>query len=103
MLRHSIKIERKATTPDGAGGEALTWVVVLSLKAMVTPLSGNERLHAQRLEASTTHKILTRYFTDVRAADRINFNGRFFNIEAILNMEERNLWYEFRAVEGVAQ
>ena len=103
MLRHSIIIERKARIPDGVGGEVLTWVTHRSIRASITPMSGNERFAAQRIEAHVTHRLLFRWFADLRASDRVNFKGRFFNINLIRNLEERNFYYEITAAEGVAQ
>jgi SPP1 family predicted phage head-tail adaptor len=102
-LRHSITIERKVSAPDGAGGVVLTWAAQFNLRAMVKPSAGTESQRHGRLEASTTHKIYLRYAAGLLASDRILFKGRYFNIRSILNIEERDLWLEISAQEGVAQ
>ena len=102
-LRNRITIERLTLTPDGIGGNAETWVVNKSLKAYIKPTSGSETLHSQRLEARLTHKVYIRYVTDIINTDRVVFNGRNFQIRAIINIEERNKWIELSCEEGVAQ
>lgn len=102
-LRHPIIIERKVRVADGAGGESVTWSVINNLKASIDPVSGSERFHSQRIQASITHRVLFRWFDGFRSSDRINFNGRFFNVVFIRNLEERNRYFEVSAIEGVAQ
>lgn len=102
-LKHTIIIERAAKTPDGSGGNTIVWNTHITLRAKISPLSGRERVYAQRLEADITHRILFRYITDILPSDRINFNGRYFQIRSILNLEEGNCFLELSCEEGVAQ
>ena len=102
-LRQTILIERATLTPDGSGGNTKAWVTHKTLRAKISPLSGKERVYASRLEANITHRLLIRYTTDILPSDRINFNGRYFNIRAILNIEEANRFIEISGEEGVAQ
>lgn len=103
-LRHRIDIQRESRTADGAGGASLAWLTIaLNIPAMIKPLSGNETMAAQRLEANISHRIYIRYAAGFRSSDRIVFDGRMFQIRAILNLEERNRWLEIQAEEGVAQ
>ncbi len=102
-LKYTIIIERTTKTPDGSGGNTVVWNTHKTLRAKITPLSGRERVYAQRLESNITHRILFRYTTDILPSDRINLNGRYFNIRSILNLEEANRFLELSAEEGVAQ
>lgn len=103
MLRHSISVQRKVRTPDGIGGDTIVWDEIKATRAFIKPLSGNESVQAMRIESKTTHRIYTRYFADLIQADKIVYDGRDFNIRAIINVEERNRWYELQCEEGVAQ
>lgn len=100
-LRHSISIERATKTPDGAGGTTVTWASIGTVQALVKPVSGSERVFAQRIEANTSHLIYTRW-RDILPSDRVNFNGRVMQIRAIINMEELDRWAEIHAQEGQA-
>jgi len=102
-FRHTIIIERGVKTPDGSGGNTIVWGTIKTLRAKISPISGRERVYAQRLEADTTHRIMLRYTPGILPSDRINFNGRYFQIRALLNLEEANRFLEISAEEGVAQ
>jgi len=103
MLRHKITIEQFATVADGGGGSTITWTATAAntnIWSKVRPASGNERFHAMRTEADTTHVIITRWKTGITPAMRVNFNGRLMQIKSVINVEERDKWMEIRAVEN---
>lgn len=104
-LRHRISIEADSQTTDGGGGAADPWAAPTTIArtwAAIQPLRGGERLRAQQLEASVTHKITLRYRSDIRASHRVVFKGRAFNIRAVINVDERSRWLELMCEEGVA-
>jgi SPP1 family predicted phage head-tail adaptor len=100
-LKNTIIIERAILTADGLGGNTTQWGTVGTIKAWIKPTSGNERLSQDRLEATTTHRIYVRFTSVIKTSDRINFNGRYMQIRALINMEERDKWLEIYADEGV--
>mgnify|MGYP003658961065 FL=1 len=102
-LRNAITIERLTLSTDGAGGNTQAWATNKNLKAFIKPMSGGEYLHSQRLEARLSHRIYIRYTTDILNTDRVSYNGRYFQIRAIINIEESNKWLELHCEEGVAQ
>ena len=101
-FRHTIIIQRATRTPIGGGSNTTMWNTHLTLRCKLTPLSSNERIYAQRIESDITHRILMRYVADILPSDRVNFNGRYFNIKPPLNLEEANRYLEIGAVEGPA-
>ena len=104
-LRHRIAIEADSVTSDGGGGLDKPWATpttVAKVWAAIQPLRGAERLKAQQLEESITHKITIRYRTGISPSQRVNFKGRIFNIRSVINVEERNRWLELLCEEGVA-
>lgn len=104
-LRHRIMIEAESQTSDGGGGMSNPWaapITVAKVWAAIQPLRGTERLRAQQLEESITHRITLRYRADIRPSHRVNFKGRIFNIRSVTNVEERNRWLELMCEEGVA-
>ena len=100
-LRSIIVIEREARVSDNAGGQTITWAQHAAMRAWVKPMSGGERVQAMRLEATVTHRIYTRYKSGLLTSDRISFNGRTFQIRALIDIEERGQWLEILANEGV--
>lgn len=89
-LRHRITIQQLTQTPDGAGGYTKSWVPFATVWASVEPISGKEYFEAQQTQSAVTHKIRIRYHTGITPVMRIDFKGRIFGIESVINWEERN-------------
>ena len=101
-LRHIISIQEESPTPDGMGGENLTWAAVSgmdSVPAAIWPLRSNERLDMMKLENEVTHKIRIRYRSGITTKNRVLFGPRTFNIVSLINPDERNIMLEILAVE----
>jgi SPP1 family predicted phage head-tail adaptor len=105
MLRQTADIQRRVLSPkDEGGGSPLEWETFAEdVRCAILPLSGSEQLHAMQMEARVTHRIVMRYLAGVTADMRLVWGTRYFNLRVILNVEERNRWYDIRADEGVAQ
>lgn len=104
-LRHSITFQEENATADDGGGFTDPWdnpTNVATLKACIEPLKGMERLRSLQLETPVSHKITTRYRAGLKPEHRILFGTRVFNVRAIINIEEKNKWFEIMADEGVA-
>ena len=101
-LRHTIELERLKSVPDGAGGGSQKWVSQGTLRAMMKPVSGRERMEFERLESVVTFRCVIRYRDDIRASDRIRYNGRVYNIRHIHDIEERRKWLELELGQGEA-
>jgi SPP1 family predicted phage head-tail adaptor len=101
-LRHRVVIQSELASADGAGGYSLSWNFIATVWASVTPLSGREILAGQRLESRITHRIRMRYRSDitVTSSTRLSWNGRTFNIRAVINPGQRNRWLELLVEEG---
>ena len=90
---HRVAIQR-ATEAQGATGEITkTWATLATVWAAVEPLSGREFFQAQQVQAEVSHKVTMRHYTGVTISpkDRLTFGSRTFRIEAVLNLEERNI------------
>lgn len=101
-LRNTIIFETPTLTPDGYSGSSVDWSNFAVIRSMIKPVTGSERWQSQRLETNITHRIFIRYRAGLNTEMRINYNGRLMQIEAILNIEERNKWFEIHATEGEA-
>jgi SPP1 family predicted phage head-tail adaptor len=102
MLKTPVVFERRTRTPDGAGGYTEGWTTTRSTRALVKSMSGSERWASSRVEATSTHKLVTRYFADVKESDRVTIAGRVYNIRFINNVEFENRWLEITLELGVA-
>ena len=92
-LRHRITIQSAVvSTGDGMGGGGTTrWDDTMTVWASVVPLRGDELLMAGQTQSEISHKIETRYRSDITAVNRIKFgSSRYFDIQVPINVDERN-------------
>lgn len=98
-LRHRLTIQTLSQVSDGQGGFTESWVDGATLSAKIEPSKGWERFQAQQVATPVTHKITTRYRSDLTTAHRLKLGARIFRIKELLNVEERNQWLQIRAIE----
>jgi SPP1 family predicted phage head-tail adaptor len=105
-LRHTIAIQEQADTSDGMGGFTTAWSDVSgmgSVRAMILPVRGAERMEAVKLELERTVKIVIRYVSGITAKNRVYWadEGRTFNIVDVANTDHKKRWLEILATEAV--
>lgn len=99
-LRHKVTIEQKASTPDGVGGFTENWSTFATPWASIESVKGQKRWYGDQLNSVITHQILIRYRAGVDTSMRINFEGRTFQIHAVLDPEEKKRWLRLDCAEG---
>lgn len=92
MLRHSVALQSETQTPNGSGGFDRAWSTYATVKGQMKPISGSERFHAERLDATTKNRLTLRYRSGVTTSHRVVFDSRAYNIRYIENVEFRNRW-----------
>jgi SPP1 family predicted phage head-tail adaptor len=104
MLRTAVTFQRKTRVANGSGGFTDTWATLsgAATRAHVKALSGYERLQSDRLNAETKERLYCRYFAGLTPADRVQIDGRLYQIRFINNLERRNRWLEMDLEGGVA-
>lgn len=102
-LRHRVTFVQDQEVPDGMGGVTVQPVDVATVWAAVEPLQGRERYAAQQVQAETSHRVTIRYRAGLNTAMRIRFQGRMFNILAIIDPEERREQLQLLCAEVTAQ
>ena len=108
QLRRRVTIQSRATTVDAVGQISQTWTTVLSgVPAHIEPLSGRELIAAAAVQSAITHRVTVRYHRDLAApvaanARRIVFGDRYFNVQSVLNIDERNRVIEMLTEEGLS-
>ncbi len=102
-LRHRVIIEAKtADTTDSRGHPVRTWATSIeNVAAKIETPTGRKMEIARQLVATATHIITMRYRVLSARDNRINFNGRIFNIGFQQNVEERNVRLELTCTELV--
>lgn len=104
MLREPVTFERRTRTANGAGGYTEAWATISGApeRAMVKSVSGGERYASDRMEATATHRVVTRYFSGIKESDRVVIRGREHNIRYIVNVDFADRWLEITTAQGVA-
>ena len=99
-MRHRITF-LKPTGPklNSMGENVPEYTEYMTVWAYVAPKTGREYDEAQTLRAETTYTVLTRYFPGITTDMRISFRDRVFDIESVLNIDERNEQLQIVAVE----
>lgn len=100
-LRHRITIEQATESRDSSGGVISTWGTYATVWASVSPLIGREYIAAKTVSASVTHKIRMRYLAGMTPKMRIAWDSRLFDIESILDVDERHAELVIMATEVV--
>lgn len=100
-LRHPITIQTVTRTvlPSGLTEET-SWADTYFLWASIEPISGRERFFADRVESDITHRIRCRWPGDpITSEMRVVYGSRTFDIESVINKEERDIEYELMCTE----
>lgn len=103
LLRDRITIQVRSTTDNAAGEPALTWATFASgVHANVTDMSGREYIAGQAITNAVTTTIVIRYREGVTAAMRVLSRGVTYNIEAVIEPENRRREMHLMCVRNVA-
>jgi SPP1 family predicted phage head-tail adaptor len=89
-LRHRLTLEQSTDTNNTRGEPIPTWSTVAYVWAAIRPNSGREGLAADQMYSSATHRISIRYRAGVVPKMRFVKGARVFDINAVLNVDERN-------------
>jgi len=80
------------TTPGGGTSLGTVWGEVVAL-------SGRDAVAAQSFSSIATHQVTIRYIPNVTAKCQVKLYRRTFQVEAVLNVEERNKVLKLICVE----
>lgn len=90
LLRKRITLQRSTSTQDGFGQDVITWGDVGSRWASVEPLAGREFEDGQQNISRVETRFVTRYTTGITSKNRIVFDNVNYEIESIINVDQRN-------------
>jgi SPP1 family predicted phage head-tail adaptor len=93
-LRHRLTLEELNRVADDGGGFTESWVAVATVFADLRPISGSERVDADRLTGSVTHDVVLRYRAGVVPAMRFREGTRIFQIVAVIDVDEQHRWLQ---------
>ena len=100
-LRHPITIQTNTETRDAYGGVVNSWATLFATRASITPTNGVERLGSEQITADRGYEFVIRTSPSqtVTPRDRITWDSRTFDIEVVLDFEERKHFSRITAVE----
>ena len=99
-LRHIIDIQQQSTTQDSYGEAVDTWTnLYSSVYASIEDMKAREFYSGEKLNSEITHKIRIRYKASILPKMRVKFGTRYFNIETIVNWQERNIFLDIMCKE----
>lgn len=98
-FRHIITFQEMEERKNSLGEMTKVWIDRFSTRAAIYPISGKEFFTADMNNSEVSHKINIRYRGDINTKMRIIFEGRVFNIESIINFQERNILIQIMAKE----
>lgn len=102
-LRDRITIQMRSTTNDAAGEPTLSWAdFAVNICANVTDVSGREYVAGQAVTNAITTAVQIRYRAGVNAAMRVVARGVFYNIEAVIEPENKRREMHLMCVKGAA-
>jgi len=90
-LRHRVNLQRRTTTQSATGQPTVAWTTYAARWASVRPLQGREFMLAKQVAADVTTEIKLRYLGGVTAEDRVLFGSRIYDINTVINTDERNV------------
>lgn len=83
-LREKITVQEYSATRDSYGGEVKTWATYATRWANVQSVSGREFFSSSQVNATVTTKFVLRYLEGLSTKMRISWDGRLFDIVAVL-------------------
>ena len=105
-MRWPVDVERPNYVADGSGGQVTTWAFSSTIRCAVEAPSGSEPYgdaSTGRVRTFQSFRFATWYGADVLATDRLSFQGVYWNIRQINNIDLANKFLEIVADCGVEQ
>lgn len=99
-MRHRVTIQKPTATTDTGGGSSISWGLLKEVFADIQPQTGRSMFQHGQEKEKVTHKLVMRYRADIGTNYRIKFGTRIFNIQSIINEDERKRWLILNCEEG---
>lgn len=100
LLRNRITIQTNAETVDSFGDLIAGWSdLYASVPATVTPQTGSEGSVNDETTAKLKLKVTLRYLPNVTPKHRVVYDSRSFDIQSVVNAQERSRTLVLMCVE----
>lgn len=98
-LRHRITFQVPITTVNEIGEEVTGYSDFKTVWAAIEPLHGREFEEGNKNSNEVTHRIKIRYTPGLSGDMKIIYKNREFDIQSIINVNERNRELHIMAIE----
>lgn len=88
-LSKYVTLQSASVVSDGAGGETVSWIDVGGAHARIDPVQAREQVDADRLDGVISHRIYTRYRTDLLGGMRLVYKDRIFRVLVTQDLDEQ--------------
>ena len=88
-------------TQNAGGEQEDVWTTVHTVWASVRPLRGRELFAAQQINSEISSTVQIRYRAGITSKMRLSYDGRLFDILAVVNPDERNEQLVLSVREGI--
>ncbi|QWE17311.1 phage head closure protein [Polynucleobacter sp. AP-Nino-20-G2] len=102
LLRKRLIIQSRSQVQDDYGQPLTAWVDVETVWGAVEPVSGRESISADAMQSSVTYQVVMRYRPGITAKMRIKYDNRFFDIQDVIDENERHRMLTLLCVEGLS-
>lgn len=105
-LRHQIELLVKSEISDGGGGKTITWVPMspaMVLPAAIYPRSAGELGYGDQRISTESLDVIIRYRPGIDQTMRVRYGSRQFEIQGIVNIDERHQWMRLTCEERIGE
>ena len=100
-FRQAFDIQGHADTTSPLGQKRPEWTTIKpGIRGKIRQLTAREQFNAERVRSTATHRVVMRWVMPLAALkNRLVMGGRIFNIQAAVDPDEMNEWYDLDVVE----
>ena len=98
-LRDRVQLRRRDAVSDEAGGHVITFVPIATVWARVRALSPRSIQTADGRAAQVTYAVVLRYRDDIKAGDRLVFQGRALDVIGADDLNEQRIYLSCQCSE----
>jgi SPP1 family predicted phage head-tail adaptor len=101
-LNRRVTLQSKTVSQDATTGIVTEgWADVATVYAKIQPLGGRELELAKAIASEVTYQIDVRYRPTLTAAMRLVYEGRYFNIHAVIDVDMKHEVLQIMCSEGL--
>lgn len=100
-LNKKLNFEEKNIISDECGGNNVIWSLYKTIWGNISPISASNEFANYNSNTKINHVVTIRYLNKINENMRIKYNNRIFYIKSIVNVKEKNIYYEILCEENI--